>query len=141
MARITVEDCLKKEPNRFALVQLAAKRTKQILAGSPITIQGPIDNKHVVVSLREIEAGNVRFMTESEMVAAEEERKRKQAEQQSGALGHGPVMPLSPMGGGASSGSILDEANALFVDPPKVAANGGSAAPIKPGEDDDDDEE
>ena len=53
MARITVEDCLKKMPNRFELVLLAAQRAKQISSGSPLTIDRDND-KNSVVSLREI---------------------------------------------------------------------------------------
>jgi DNA-directed RNA polymerase subunit omega len=57
MARITVEDCLKKLPNRFALVMLAAARTKQLYKGSAPRVQ--TDNKEVVLALREIAAGKV----------------------------------------------------------------------------------
>ena len=38
MARVTVEDCVDKVPNRFELVMLAAHRAREIQAGSPITI-------------------------------------------------------------------------------------------------------
>jgi len=57
MARISVEDCLKKVPNRFALVLLAATRTKQLLKGSKPRVQ--TDNKEIVLALREIAAGKV----------------------------------------------------------------------------------
>jgi DNA-directed RNA polymerase subunit omega len=57
MARITVEDCLKELPNRFALVMLAAARTKQLYKGSTPRVQ--TDNKEVVLALREIAAGKV----------------------------------------------------------------------------------
>jgi DNA-directed RNA polymerase subunit omega len=57
MARITVEDCLKKVSNRFALVLLAAARTKQLYKGSSPRVQ--TDNKEVVLALREIAAGKV----------------------------------------------------------------------------------
>jgi len=57
MARISVEDCLKKIPNRFALVLQAAARTKQLLKGSKPRVQS--DNKEIVISLREIAAGKV----------------------------------------------------------------------------------
>ncbi len=57
MARITVEDCLQKVPNRFALVLLAATRTKQILKGSKPRVQTA--NKEIVLSLREIAANKV----------------------------------------------------------------------------------
>jgi DNA-directed RNA polymerase subunit omega len=57
MARITVEDCLKKLNNRFALVMLAAKRTKQLLQGAKPLVD--VDNRDVVTALREIAAGKV----------------------------------------------------------------------------------
>jgi DNA-directed RNA polymerase subunit omega len=57
MARISVEDCLQKVPNRFALVSLAAARTKQLLKGSKPRVQSA--NKDIVLALREIAAGKV----------------------------------------------------------------------------------
>ncbi len=57
MARITVEDCLKKVSNRFALVLLASARTKQLYKGSQPRVQA--DNKEVVLALREVAAGKV----------------------------------------------------------------------------------
>lgn len=53
MARVTVEDCVDKVPNRFELVLLAAHRAREIAAGAPITIDRDND-KNTVVSLREI---------------------------------------------------------------------------------------
>jgi DNA-directed RNA polymerase subunit omega len=53
MARVTVEDCVDKVPNRFELVMLAAHRAREITAGSPITVSRDND-KNPVVSLREI---------------------------------------------------------------------------------------
>ena len=54
MARITVEDCLKRIPNRFEMVKLAAKRARQIaLDGREPTIDSG-DDKATVVALREI---------------------------------------------------------------------------------------
>jgi DNA-directed RNA polymerase subunit omega len=53
MARVTVEDCVDKVPNRFELVMLAAHRAREIAAGSPITVDRDND-KNPVVSLREI---------------------------------------------------------------------------------------
>ena len=58
MARITVEDCLEKVKNRFELVHLASKRTKQILRGSHPLVES--NNKAPVISLREIAQGRVR---------------------------------------------------------------------------------
>ena len=65
MARITVEDCLERENNRFSLVLLAAKRAKQLLHGSR-TVADEVKNKSVVTALREIAEGKVRFMTDEE---------------------------------------------------------------------------
>jgi DNA-directed RNA polymerase subunit omega len=76
MARITVEDCLTQENNRFALVQLASKRTKQLLQGSP-TQAADRKNKAVVTALREIAGGRVRFMSADEAQAFEEEKARQ----------------------------------------------------------------
>jgi DNA-directed RNA polymerase subunit omega len=56
MARITVEDCIQRVPNRFHLVQMAAIRAKQIKRGSTILV-GTDENKEVVTALREIAAG------------------------------------------------------------------------------------
>ncbi|MGB3177607.1 MAG: DNA-directed RNA polymerase subunit omega [Albidovulum sp.] len=53
MARVTVEDCVDKVPNRFELVMLAAHRAREITAGAPLTIDRDND-KNPVVSLREI---------------------------------------------------------------------------------------
>ena len=53
MARVTVEDCVDKVPNRFELVMLASHRAREIGTGSPITVERDND-KNPVVSLREI---------------------------------------------------------------------------------------
>ena len=62
MARITIEDCLDKVPNRFSLVLIAAERTKQLMKGDKCLIEDDRrvnKNKEVVTSLREIAAGKV----------------------------------------------------------------------------------
>jgi DNA-directed RNA polymerase subunit omega len=56
LARITVEDCTEKVPNRFHLVQMASIRTKQLKKGARALV-GAEGNKEVVVALREIAAG------------------------------------------------------------------------------------
>lgn len=53
MARITVEDCVERIPNRFELVMLAAQRARKISAGAALTLERDND-KNPVVSLREI---------------------------------------------------------------------------------------
>ncbi len=57
MARITVEDCLKKVDNRFKLIHLAAKRVRQLRKGAEPLVDSK--NTDVVTSLREIAAGEV----------------------------------------------------------------------------------
>ncbi len=59
MARVTVEDCLEQEEKPFALVVLAAQRTRTIMKGGPALVNAK--NKPPVISLREIAAGKVRF--------------------------------------------------------------------------------
>ena len=58
MARITIEDCIEKVPNRFQLVQMAAIRAKQLKKGAHALLKSD-ENKEVVTSLREIAAGYV----------------------------------------------------------------------------------
>jgi DNA-directed RNA polymerase subunit omega len=58
LARITVEDCLKKVKNRFMLVHMAARRVRQIREGSEYLVSSP-KNEDIVVALREIAAGKV----------------------------------------------------------------------------------
>lgn len=59
MARITVEDCTEKVPNRFHLVQMASIRTKQLKKGARALVASE-GNKEVVVALREIAAGFIK---------------------------------------------------------------------------------
>ena len=56
MARVTVEDCVVKVPNRFELVMLASQRSKDLSAGAPLTIERDRD-KNPVIALREIAEG------------------------------------------------------------------------------------
>lgn len=58
MARVTVEDCILKIPNRFELVLLTAQRARDISAGAPLTVERDND-KTTVVSLREIAEATV----------------------------------------------------------------------------------
>lgn len=58
MARVTVEDCTVRIPNRFELVVCAAQRTRQISAGATLTVERDND-KNPVIALREIAEGHV----------------------------------------------------------------------------------
>ena len=60
MARVTVEDCMDKVPNRFSLVLAVSKRAKQLTKGAESTVASR-NNKFVVQALREVAAGNVIF--------------------------------------------------------------------------------
>jgi DNA-directed RNA polymerase subunit omega len=60
MARITVDDCLEKLPNRFELTLVAAYRARQIANGSdPLVSTHGLRDKPTVIALREIAAGKV----------------------------------------------------------------------------------
>ena len=73
MARVTVEDCISKVDNRFALVLLVSKRAKQLLKGSSATVSIK-NNKYIVNALREVAAGTVHF--DSQATNAEERMKQ-----------------------------------------------------------------
>jgi len=60
MARITVEDCLAQERNRFSLVMLASRRAKELLLGKA-AVTDTRGNKAIVSALREIAAGKITF--------------------------------------------------------------------------------
>jgi DNA-directed RNA polymerase subunit omega len=70
MARVTVEDCVEKVPNRFQLVLLAAHRARVIRSGSQITIDRDND-KDPVVALREIAAETIDLETVRDSLVAE----------------------------------------------------------------------
>jgi DNA-directed RNA polymerase subunit omega len=59
MARVTVEDCIEREDNRFALVVLASQRARQLMKGAGALVQSK--NKSAVTALREIAAGKVHY--------------------------------------------------------------------------------
>ena len=69
MARVTVEDCLEREDNRFALIVLASKRARQLMKGAAPLV--PSNNKSSVTALREIAAGKVHFDRPSHDAVAE----------------------------------------------------------------------
>jgi DNA-directed RNA polymerase subunit omega len=58
VARITIEDCLRKVDNRFLLVNMVARRVRQIREGSDYLVSSP-KNEDIVISLREVAAGKV----------------------------------------------------------------------------------
>jgi DNA-directed RNA polymerase subunit omega len=65
VARITIEDCLKKVSNRFLLVKMVSQRVKQIREGSDYLVSSP-KNEDVVVALREVAAGKIKMIEKEE---------------------------------------------------------------------------
>ncbi len=57
MARITVEDCVIKIPNKFELVVLTGQRVRELVSGAKATVQAK--NKEIVIALREVAEGKV----------------------------------------------------------------------------------
>ena len=64
MARITVEDCLDNVENRFALVMLGVRRSKQLYAGADPLVK--CNNKEIICSLREIADGSVKPVAQAD---------------------------------------------------------------------------
>ena len=81
MARITVEDCLKQigNENRFVLIHLAVARVKQHRKGQDLLVKGK--NKEVVMTLREIAAGEVTFDNIKDLTHQESEPETTESEQ------------------------------------------------------------
>jgi len=73
MARVTVEDCLKKVESRFELVVLAARRAKMLMKGAKPLVE--TDNRAIVNALREVADGKVKFINprDKQMSASREE--------------------------------------------------------------------
>ena len=87
MARVTVEDCVEKVPNRFSLVLLAAHRARGISTGAPIMVDRDND-KNPVVALREIAEDAVDSEALRETVIASLQRvdERTEAEEEAETL-------------------------------------------------------
>jgi len=64
VARITVEDCLKKVESRFELVILAARRAKMLVKGAKPLVES--SNRPIVTALREVAAAKVKFIDPKE---------------------------------------------------------------------------
>jgi DNA-directed RNA polymerase subunit omega len=109
MARVTVEDCVLKVPNRFELVLLAAQRAREITSGAPLTLDRD-DDKNPVVALREIA---------DETVALEHLRgsvvrgMQKHVEIDEPEETHELELDPTVFGVAAPSGALLDEEAAL----------------------------
>lgn len=84
MARVTVEDCITKVPNRFDLVLVASQRVHEISTGAPLTVEKDND-KNSVIALREIAEGTVAVeslkegLIQSFQIHVEEDEEENQA--------------------------------------------------------------
>lgn len=88
MARVTVEDCIEKVPNRFGLVLLAGNRARAIANGAPLTLDRDND-KNPVVALREIAEDTIlpEDLTETVVVALQRVDERTEAEDEAEVAG------------------------------------------------------
>lgn len=86
MARVTVEDCVDKVPNRFDLVLFAAQRARQISGGAELTIDRDRD-KNPVVALREIADETVRPDTLEDGIVQSLQRVQIDDEDEADAIG------------------------------------------------------
>ncbi len=79
MARITIEDCLRRVSNRFMLVHATAKRVRQMREGAQYLVHSP-KNEDIVIALRELAAGKMRIVArEIEEKAVKEEEVSEEA--------------------------------------------------------------
>jgi DNA-directed RNA polymerase subunit omega len=110
MARVTVEDCVDKVPNRFDLVLLAAQRARQVSGGADLTIDRDRD-KNPVVALREIAEETVKPKDLEEAIVTNLQKVRIDEEDETEELG-----------------SLSDAAEALRLTaaaPPRPTPSGG----------------
>ena len=108
MARVTVEDCLEKIDNRFDLVLVAAKRTRQLMLGADPLVPDDRD-KPTVIALREIAEGLVtsEILTEKELTAEEYFSDFSGSDELSEAVEDGAT--LEPVNASEDSALIEDE--------------------------------
>jgi DNA-directed RNA polymerase subunit omega len=90
MARVTVEDCVQKVPNRFDLVMVAAQRAREISAGAQLTLERDND-KNPVVALREIadETVNISALSESVVTGLQKHVENDEPEEEGQGFGVG----------------------------------------------------
>ncbi|HDR29653.1 DNA-directed RNA polymerase subunit omega [Rhodovulum sp.] len=108
MARVTVEDCVDKVPNRFELVLLASHRAREIAAGSALTIDDDND-KNPVIALREIaeETQSADELRERMIEANQTQIEVDEPEEDSMALLMGGGMPDRPSDDDMSEEKLL----------------------------------
>ena len=88
MARITVDDCLKKIPNRFQLTLIASIRARQLANGAELMIENVNEDKPSVLALREIAAGAIglELLTGNQPSSSDDSQVTVEPEEQSAPL-------------------------------------------------------
>jgi DNA-directed RNA polymerase subunit omega len=136
MARVTVEDCILKIPNRFDLVMLAAQRARDISSGASLTIDRDND-KNPVVALREIADTTIDLDTlQNSLVQGLRKHVETEEPVEEGGFGSGEADILSDLTqASAEEGDEVedDEIEGEFEDEP-LADEEGEAGPIGPEE-------
>ncbi len=125
MARVTVEDCLEQVENRFALVLLAAQRTRQLMKGEEPMLDNKDDNKEAVTALREIAAGLVSLedmsRLRSENARADADERPALAENQAQARAEA-LARLQAQAAANAEARVEAEKSALLADPEEESA-------------------
>jgi DNA-directed RNA polymerase subunit omega len=134
MARVTVEDCVLKVPNRFELVLLAAQRAREIASGAPLTLERDND-KNPVVALREIADETVGLdHLQNNLIRGMQKHVEVDEPEEDNELSIGDQVWPGDVGGSALGGEALDEQaveeeleeDLLSVAEPDLDALGGS---------------
>ncbi|HFE47403.1 MAG TPA: DNA-directed RNA polymerase subunit omega, partial [Nannocystis exedens] len=119
MARVTVEDCLARIPNRFALTILASRRARALLEGKGRALV-ECDNKSAVTALREISSDKVRYVEDVDTVLVDfiaEQRTRLQASSSDGSY-----IDAAAFGIDGEDGDLAEDIEELTADVEKIAA-------------------
>jgi DNA-directed RNA polymerase subunit omega len=129
MARVTVEDCVVKVPNRFELVLLAAQRAREITSGAPLSIDRD-DDKNPVVALREIADETVAL---DHLKSSVVRGMQKHVEIDEPEESHELELDTALFGVGAPAGALMDEELDTEVD---ADADGEDAEDAEEGNED-----
>src|SRR5690348_346542 len=135
MARVTVEDCVVKVPNRFELVLLAAQRAREITSGAPLSIDRD-DDKNPVVALREIADETVAL---DHLKSSVVRGMQKHVEIDEPEEAHELELDTALFGVGAPAGALMDEeleveADAEDAEDPEDAEEGNEDEEALPAE-------
>ena len=114
MARVTIEDCITKIPNRFKLVMLAARRARDISAGAELTLERDMD-KNPVMALREIAEATVPLGELEETIVKTLQKFVESEEPEEEAVELGLPEVLAEASDGEASEKTLEEAKAADI--------------------------